>query len=254
MKTALSVIYQIQEETGMKTVIDLVLLAIIIACVWAGYKKGLIMGIAGMLAIVVSLYGATLISTAYSYEMVPALRPFVSGYVEHQTRDVVLEEMNLSDTQLSTEDLLARDPTLRHEFCMRAYTSVGIYSDVADQLATEAELKALEQELSIEDAIVETLCERLCYVAIVVLAFLIILIALTALMNLPNLSFKIPNMDTLNDALGAVVGLLTGLVFCVLLCWALQFLGLLIGQDTLEKTVLGRFFLSIDFITKGIGI
>ena len=41
----------------MRTVIDLVLLAIIIISIWSGYKKGFILGIAGVVAIVVSLYG-----------------------------------------------------------------------------------------------------------------------------------------------------------------------------------------------------
>ena len=51
----------------MRTVIDLVLLAIIIISIWSGYKKGFILGIAGVVAIVVSLYGASLVSSAFSY-------------------------------------------------------------------------------------------------------------------------------------------------------------------------------------------
>ena len=238
----------------MKTIIDLVLLAIVVACVWSGYKKGLIMGIAGMLAIVVSLYGATLVSTAFSYEVVPALRPFASGYIDHQTREVVLGELGIADTQLSPEDILANDPAIQHEFCVAVFSSVGMHADVAEQLASESGQRAAEQNMAVQEAVVEVLCERLSYAALVALAFMVLLIALTAVGNIPNLSFRIPNMDTLNDAGGAVMGLLTGIAFCVLLCWALRFLGLIIGPDTLDGTVLGRFFLRIDFITKGIGV
>ena len=66
----------------MRAVIDLVLLAIIIISIWSGYKKGLIMGIAALCAAIISLYGASLVSEAYSYEVVPVLRPFVSGYIQ----------------------------------------------------------------------------------------------------------------------------------------------------------------------------
>lgn len=238
----------------MRLAIDIVLIAIIIACVWAGYKRGLIMGIGSMIAIIVSLYAGCLLATAFSYDVVPVLRPFASGYIERQMNTTVLDEIGLADTQLSYEDILADDPTLRHEFCFECYQSVGIYETAAEQMATEAETYADSQDTDIATAVVEVLCRRVAYVAAVTLFFLVILIVLTAIGNIPNLSFRIPNMDVLNDAGGAVMGLVIGITFCVLLCWALRFLGLIIGVDTLNSTMLGRFFLAIDFITAGVGI
>lgn len=184
----------------MRTVIDLVLLAIIIISIWSGYKKGFIMGIAGVVAIVVSLYAASLVSSAFSYEVVPALRPFASGYVESQMQDTVLEDMGLADTELSYEDILSNDPELRHDFCATCYKTFGIYDDAAEQMATEAETYADEHNSTIEEAIVEVLCTRVAYIAGVVLLFIIFLITLMTLANIPNLSFRIPNMDILNDA------------------------------------------------------
>ena len=191
----------------MQIVIDLVLLAILIICVWSGYRKGFIIGIANLLGIVVALYAAVLVSSAFSYDVVPVLRPFVSGYVEGRMNEEVLEEMGLEDTDLSYEDILAGDAELRHEFCKTCYETVGIYEDAADQMAAEAESYADASGALISEAIVEVLCERLCYVAGVTLLFLIFLIALMAIANIPNLSYRIPNMDLLNDAGGAAMGL-----------------------------------------------
>lgn len=238
----------------MRAVIDLVLLAIIIISIWSGYKKGLIMGIAALLAAIISLYGASLVSQAYSYEVVPVLRPFVSGYIQNRMENEVLEDLGIDDTSLSVEDVLSGDPSLRHDFCAACYASTGIYADAADQMATEAEEYAAANGATIQESVVEVFCIRAAYVAGVALAFIVFLIALTALGNIPNLSFKIPNMDTLNDAGGAVMGLVNGMVYCILLCWALRFLGLVIGRDTLENTILAKFFISIDFITSGVGI
>jgi hypothetical protein len=238
----------------MKTAIDLILLAIIIICVWSGYKKGLIMGIGGMIAIIISLYGACLVSTAYSYDLVTAVRPFASGYVERQVNKTVLDSLDLTDTELSVDDILAADPELEHQYCYECYRSVGIYDNAADQMATEAEQYAAAQSTDITTGVVEVLCSRITFVGGVVLCFLIFLIILTALGNMPNLTFKIPNMDTLNDAGGAVMGLVKGITYCVLLCWALRFAGLAIGRDTLGETLLAKFFIAIDFITKGVGI
>ncbi len=227
----------------MRTVIDLVLLAIIIISIWSGYKKGFILGIAGVVAIVVSLYGASLVSSAFSYEVVPALRPFASGYVESQMQETVLEDMGIADTELSYEDILADDPELRHDFCATCYKTFGIYDDAADQMATEAEEYADSQGSTIEEAIVEILCTRVAYVAGVALLFIIFLITLITLANIPNLSFRIPNMDVLNDAGGAAVGLFTGILYCMLLSWMLRFGGLAIGLDTFGDTLLAKFFL-----------
>ena len=243
-----------KEDKAVHIVIDLVLLAILIICVWSGYRKGFIIGIANLLGIVVSLYAAVLVSGAFSYDVVPVLRPFVSGYVETQMNDTVLEEMGISNTDLSYEDILANDSELRHQFCYTSYTSVGIYDDAADQMATEAETYANENSVSISEAVIEIFCQRAAYVAGVALMFLIFLIALMAIANIPNLSYRIPNMDVLNDAGGAAMGFINGVCYCILICWALRFLGIIIGTDTLGRTLLARFFIAIDLLTAGVGI
>ena len=63
----------------MKIIIDILLLVIIALCTWNGYKRGLVGGVAGILAIVIALFGSSLLSSAYAHEVVPALEPFVDG-------------------------------------------------------------------------------------------------------------------------------------------------------------------------------
>ena len=86
------------------------------------------------------------------------------------------------------------------------------------------------------------------------LAFLLILIILTVIGNLPNLSYKLPNLDLVNDIGGAVLGLVRGLLFCALLVWLLKFLGIILGQDTLADSTLGGWLLKRDFFFKYLGI
>ncbi len=85
-----------------------------------------------------------------------------------------------------------------------------------------------------------------------VVAFLLVLILLVALGNVGNLSFRLPNMEGVDEVGGAIMGFIKGFLYCVLLCWLLSFMGLVIGAETMSHTTLGRFFLIFDFLTGGL--
>ena len=102
----------------MKAVLSLLFLSILIFCVWSGYKKGLVMGIFSLIAFVVSVYGANLLSQTYSGEVIDALRPFASGFVEVNVVDkTVRPAMGIDSTNLSVKDYFAQNPGRETEFC-----------------------------------------------------------------------------------------------------------------------------------------
>ena len=241
----------------MSAIIDLVLLGILIICTWTGYKKGLLMGLGGILVIIIGIYGANLLANLFAYDLEPALRPFVSGYTEGlmtETDSEIMQELGLTGTDYSMEDLFARNPERRVPFAAACYSSLGIDGIAAERVAERTVAYADESGRGMTDAMVHTLCETLSYVLCFVLAFLLIVIVLTVIGNLPNLSYKIPQLDLLNDIGGAVVGLVTGLLFCMLLVWALKFMGILIGGDTLSKSVLGGWLLRWDPMRNYLGL
>ena len=241
----------------MKAIIDLVLLGILVICVWNGYKKGIIMGVGGILCIIVAVYGANLLANTFSFDAVPALKPFANGYTENIIggRDsAVVRHMNWENREQSVDDLLAAYPERREEFCRECYTVLGIDESAAAVMAARAVDYAAKTAVPIRTAVGQILCETVSYVACFTLAFLSIIIVLTVIGNLPNLSYKLPRLDLVNDIAGAVLGLVTGLMFCVLLVWALKFMGKLLGSDTLASTRLGGWLLRKDFLLKYLGI
>lgn len=238
----------------MVAAIDICLVAIVIICVWSGYKKGLVMGVGGMVSIILSLYVACLLSSTYSYEIVPVLKPFASGYVEGQVVDAVMLDMGINESNLSMSDVMYGDTSVMTELAYKSYLTLGIYDTTAEQMADEAVQYAIINDEDIVDSIIEVLCARVTYVGGVILFFLLILTILTALGNIPNLAFKLPNMDKLNDASGAIMGLIQGLSFCLLLTWSLKFFGLIIGKTTLSETLIARIFVAVDIISNGVGI
>jgi len=237
----------------MKLIIDIVLITIIALCTWGGYKKGLIGSIAALLVIVISLFGAKMLSAAYSGEVIPALRPFASGYLSAtETRERVLDRLGYGESDKSLDDILTEDPSLRYDYAYECMSEVGLYSDRADEIASRAVELSETKDEGMTDAAVDVLCDVVTFEGGLVLAFLIILIFITALGNLFNLSFRLPNMENLDEIGGAVLGFVKGIVYCVLLCWVLSFLGLVIGKKTLDGTTLARFFLTFRFLTNGL--
>ena len=237
----------------MKAIIDIVLIIIIALCTWNGYKRGLVGGVAGILAIIISLLGANILSAAYAHEVVPALEPFVDGYVDSsKNRNVILERMGYGSSDLSLDDILQQDSSLRYDYAYECLSDLGLYEKRAEELAADAVAYAQESGVSMTDAVVAVVCDTVTKVMTTVIAFLLILILLVALASIGNLSFRLPNMENLDEIGGAVLGFGKGFLYCVLLCWLLSFLGFLIGKDTLEHTTLARFFLAFHFITNGL--
>ncbi len=237
----------------MRIFLDIALLLIVGACIWDGYKRGLIGGLIGILIVMLSLAGANYLSGSYSVQAVPVLEPFIDGYVDSQkTKSTVLQEMGYGGTDLSLEDVLESDSSLRYDYAMLSTEELGFHEERAQEIAQLAVRYANQNDVGMTRAIIDTLCDAICYVAGLTLCFLLILIFLTAISNIGYMAFRLPDhMQLLDELGGAVIGFLKGFLYCILLCWLLSFLGLVIGRETLDRTLLARFFMTFRFLTRG---
>ncbi len=240
---------------ALTTIILLVLLAILIACAWQGFKKGIIMGIIQVLTIILSLYGAQLLSDTFSYEVIPVIKPFVSGFMESRVEETAYEIMGYEPDEegnynvpLSLSDLMAEKPETRIEVCRWVYRNLGIYDAMSDTMAEKADLYAQQNSASVTSAAVTILCQSITWFGGFILAFIILYAVMTVLVNIPNLSFRLPYVGILNDLGGLGIGLFVGFLFCSILVWVLQFTGLLLPEDTLRSVGLANFFLDKNML------
>lgn len=240
----------------METIINLILAGVMLICVWSGYKKGIIMGVGGILAIIVSLYGADLLANTFSPDIIPAIRPFASGFMEGQIKAEggVIDRMGWSSADLSVSDLLAKYPAREMEFCSTCYQTLGLDETTSDNMAADTMEIIIETGMSTVDAVIQTLCKTISYVGCFILAFLLTIIILTVIGNLPNLSYKLPNLDALNDIGGSLLGVCTGIMFCMVIVWSLKFTGKIIGSDTLSSAWLASIFLDHNLLTHYLGL
>ena len=267
----------------MKIVLTVVLAAIFLAAVWSGYRRGLILSAAQLAAIVVALYGAALLAGLFSDRLLPVAEPFAGGYFEGQL-DVVATELPDNDAGLSGEDWVAAHPDTAQEYAEQCFAAAGVTGRPGRGRGTPAPPRRAgagatprappaapaspagrrwpcaalamrdEQDITLRAAMTQVYCARLCYVLVTSVGFLLILLILAAIGNLPNLAFQLPNREKLNDIGGAAFGAVNGVCFGILLCWALQFAGPVIGRDTLAHTALAKALQAIDVLTLGVGV
>ena len=134
-------------------------------------------------------------------------------------------------------------------YAYESLLDLGLYSKRAESLANRAVVVAEETGVTMTKAIVSVLCDTITTVGTMVIAFLLILIFLVAVASIGNLSFRLPNLENVDEIGGAILGFGKGFLYCILLCWVLSFLGIIIGKDTMAHTTLGRFFLIFDSLT-----
>jgi len=237
----------------MKLFLTLSLLLILALCIWSGFKRGLIRGIASLLAIFIALAGANAFASRFAKQLVPALNPFVGGFVSSETNtDEILDKLGYGQTELSLTDILNQDTSLRYDYAYECIHSTGFYRAVSEDLAADAVRYSDSTGMALTEAVTVVLCNTISYVGCITVSFVMILILLVALMDLVNLDFHLPNIPLVDEVGGAALGFVKGFVFCVLLCWLLGFLGIVIGKDTCEKTVLVNFFLAFRFMTQAL--
>ncbi|MGE4352534.1 MAG: CvpA family protein [Oscillospiraceae bacterium] len=238
----------------MKMLLDLALLVIIAICVWGGYKKGLVMGIGGVLILIVSIVIGNILSSTYSQDVISAMRPFASGYTDDLLTDGVYAALGVESSDFSIEDLLAQNPDIAQQAAQNTFLSLGLHEDVAEQLAEEAVQYSSEQNVSLADAVTQVVCSRIAFAIGFLLFFLLSVIILTVIGNLTNLSFRIPYLGTGNEIGGAIAGFIEGLIFCAVIAWALRLGGILFPDGMLEDTWLLSFMMDKNLLTAFLGI
>ena len=238
----------------MKWIIDLILLAVVLLSAYNGYKRGLINEIGAMLCLLVSLYAATMVANTVSFEVVSAVKPFAGGFIEAVIADDVPQHLGYEVDEYSISDIVANDPQKAFEVAESTFRCMGVYEATAADLAQDVMDYQAANNVGLRPAIIDVTCNTVVFAGAVALFFTIILIFLTVLGNIPNISFRLPNMEEVDELGGAIVGIMRGVLLGMLAVWVLKFMGLLIGEDTLSSTIIARLFEKIGIVSFFLGV
>ncbi len=213
-------------------VIDLILAAVLVLFIWLGAKKGFILTLCSLIAVIVALVGANLIADALAPSVAHVLQPKLETIIQESLEEKALEVSTVDSPEVS--DALA---ALREKG--------GLYEMAADGL--ESALKAapgVSESLAHQAATAAaTLTEQLARGVIFAVSFLLVLIAWFFVSHALDLVSKLPVINSLNHSLGGVIGGVKGLLIIYIAAWVLCGLTGTISPETADETRLLSFLL-----------
>ena len=210
--------------------IDVILLAALLFFVLMGAKRGFILTLCSLVAVVVALVGANLAADTLSPKVADAIRPRLEQAIQEAL------EVGMSAADMDVLAVLKEKGGL-YEWAADAVGDVLHSSDFIPSAASIAANTAA------------ALAQQLARGLIFLVAFLLVLLAWTLLSHALDLVAKLPGINGLNRTLGAALGFLKGLVVLYLASWVLCTLTGFIPPETAEKTRLMALLIHYDPLT-----
>lgn len=208
--------------------IDLTVIAVIAFCGWRGYKNGLIRGVFGVVALIVSIFVANIAADAYSKEFTGMLKPFVGGLVDSALTE--LDEKGIVYDKRAHEHKI---DSLDFGTAYEALRWIGLPEPSAVRIAG---LSADEDpEVHISDRIADKLSSVLAYIAVFAIAFILLAIIFAVIGNLIGLVFSLPGLRLLDAIAGVAFGLTKGFIIILALATVVRYFGFL-TLETIERT------------------
>lgn len=232
----------------MSIIIDVLLLALIAFCCKRGAKRGVAVTLVSIITFVIAVTGAGYLSREYSGGMQTALNPFLSGLMESQGAPAAQEKMGMRKNAVSLSDKIDEDPTFIFDYSTECFTALGVSGKTAEQFSHLTAQKLVDGETA-NEAVNSAFCEAVAYFIGVIIAFTLIIIFLSVVVELTHLKPRLSLGEDDNEYFGAILGFVKGLVLCIALCWILSYMGAVIGRQTLDNSILGKFLLSLNYLT-----
>lgn len=247
----------------MHILIDLLILLLIGLTAWRGWKKGVIVGLCGLLALVISIYGAHIVATAYYTEYTQILDPFISGYMDTSTTLVTQDTQDETAGDAAQDDenetkpyVILTDEEKKDVYSVTyaAMRQCGVANRAAEKIAAEFAGQYTTVDNTLVDAMGEYLTGRITYMILFAVGFILIMTLFTILENVLNLTFAMPGIEKVNRGLGAAVGAIRAICLLLVVCCVCRYLGLFLGNDRISATWIFEGMINSNLIANILGV
>jgi len=193
-----------------------------------GWRRGLIMTLAGLVTLIVALVGAHYISITFSHYLESFLEPRVADWVANR-----VSELNIT---FAPDLAPVADATVFET--IRAF---GISESLADTITGTVTNHLQQHGSHFQAAITTALTASFARMIVYVVAFLAIIILMNIAMRLLDAVAKLPILNLVNTLGGLVGGLIQGGLLVWIVVYILRLMGVLTAMHY-EGAVLLRVF------------
>ena len=224
--------------------IDLTIIGIVVYCTWRGFRNGLIRGVFGIVALIVSILIANIAANAYAGEFEGILIPFVGGVVDTALADIYSEDIDYEDAPHDNE-------STEFKSAYTALRQIGLPVPAAIRVAELAVNDDSERTLS--EIVADKLSSTLAYVAVFAIAFVLMAIIFAVIGNLIGFVFSLPGLKWLDSIAGTAFGVVKGFIIVLAIAAFVRYFGLL-ALDILEETTVLNYLVNNNMVADTLGI
>lgn len=237
-------------------IIDVALIGIIALCAYRGFSNGVVRGVCGFLALILSVIMANAAATAFAPEFTDVIRPFVGGLVDREIQMILrpndeTEGSESARTPLPDED--EYDSSTTHGMSMLTLRKLGMFAPAAQKIADAIDAESSEVGYALSSTITEKLCRVLAQVAVFAIAFILFAIVCAIAGNLISFAFSLPGLRLLDQLAGIALGLLRGVLVVLFIATVVRYFGI-ITHGTIESTHILEYLVNHNVIANALGI
>ncbi len=217
-------------------IFDLVILAVLAVFTIRGAMRGFVLSLCSLLAVVVAFVGAGVLARTLSPVVAQALEPKFSAAIEAQLEETI--HASRGDASAALEELPLSG-------VLELLREMGLYDSLIDKVDRAVEDGLTHAAAGAAAKVAAALAQSAAYQIIFAVSFFLLLIAWQIVSRALDLVARLPGLETLNKSMGALFGLLQAWIVVCILAWLLRF-GNLVDQETVQQTVLLRFFMEFS--------
>lgn len=224
-------------------IFDLVIIAVVALCAFLGFRRGLVLSLCSLVAVIIALLGANFVARTVSPMLADALEPTFATAIEAQ--------LNAGIHDAATAPAASPEPGMTDEAnsfplqdVLNALKGLGFYQSLVDTVNQAVEDGMNTVAANAAAQVAAAVAQSVGFAILFAVSFIIILVLWTLLSRALDLVARFPGLNFLNKSLGAAFGIVKACLIFFLLAWLLRFSGLLIPEEAVEKTILLRFFMN----------
>lgn len=214
-------------------IVDLIILAVLAFFAWRGARKGLILSLFSLLALVVAFYGAKYVSTTFTSPVADILRPSIQLSINELLSGESPDSLSAlpSSAGESTSDE-APSSDFTPEQILRLLDQSGAFPGLREYLETAIHEEALSITSSAAAAVARYLARVAASALLFGVSFLVILLLWGLAGRALDLTFRLPILSAVNAIGGLLFGLLKAVIVLAILVWVGQLLGLITAENS----------------------